>query len=194
MLNHLRGTITEKSPAHLVLEVAGIGYYVNISVNTFSQITKTEDYRLLVHQVIREDAHSLYGFASEEERSLFRHLISVSGIGPNTARMMFSSYGPSEIQQAIATDDVNLLKSIKGIGAKTAQRIIVELRDKIGKLEFTEENNLTPSNNTSRDEALSALVALGFDKSSSTKAIRTALQKQDLTTAEDIIKAALRLL
>jgi Holliday junction DNA helicase RuvA len=133
MINYISGTITEISPTSVTIETGGIGYFINISVNTFSKIGSKSEYKILVHEVIREDAHQLFGFADKEERDIFRLLISVSGIGANTARMMLSSLIPAEVERAILESNVNLLKSVKGIGLKTAQRVIVDLKDKVGK-------------------------------------------------------------
>ena len=134
MIDYIKGPITRITPAFLIVETGGMGYFVNISLNTFSKLEKKSEFRILIHEVIREDAHQLFGFADEEEREIFRLLISVTGVGANTARMMLSSLQPQEIEKAIIGSDVNVLKSVKGIGLKTAQRIIVDLKDKVGKI------------------------------------------------------------
>ena len=133
MIDYIRGSVTELTPTFLVIETGGIGYLVNISLSSFSKLEGRKEFRILIHEVIREDAHQLFGFADNEEREIFRHLISVSGVGANTARMMLSSLSPAEIEKAIMSSDVNVLKGVKGIGLKTAQRIIIDLKDKMGK-------------------------------------------------------------
>lgn len=191
MINYIKGTITEINPASVTIETGGIGYFVSISLNTFSKLDGKTEYKLLVHEVIREDAHQLFGFADATERDIFRLLISVSGIGANTARMMLSSLTPSEIEKAIVESNVNLLKSIKGIGLKTAQRVIVDLKDKVGKLAPAGEI-FTLEDNTKRDEALSALVMLGFARSAVIKVLEKILREEKNLTVEDLIKKALK--
>jgi len=192
MIAHVRGRLIEKFPTHAIVECNGVGYMVHITLTTFSKIGDTEECKLYTHLAIREDAHTLYGFAEEEERQLFRHLISVSGVGASTARMMLSSLSTSEIHQAIVGGDVNLLKTIKGIGAKSAQRIIVDLKDRLQKEEYLQGIS-APSGNTSREEALSALIALGFDKTSSGKVLDKVLAVDgENLTVEDLLKRALK--
>ena len=191
MINYIKGTITEINPASVTIETGGIGYFVSISLNTFSKLAGKTGYKLLVHEVIREDAHQLFGFADAVERDIFRLLISVSGIGANTARMMLSSLSPAEIEKAIIESDVNLLKSIKGIGLKTAQRVIVDLKDKVGRLAAGGEI-FTFEDNTKRDEALSALVMLGFARSAVIKVLEKILREEKNLTVEDLIKKALK--
>ena len=191
MINYIKGTITEINPASVTIETGGIGYLINISVNTFSKLDGKSEFKILVHEVIREDAHQLFGFADKEERDIFRLLISVSGIGANTARMMLSSLSHSEIEKAIAESNVNLLKSIKGIGLKTAQRVIVDLKDKIGKQAGTSEI-FTFEDNTKREEALSALVMLGFARSAVSKVLEKIIRDEKNLTVEDLIKRALK--
>ena len=191
MINYLKGTITELNPASVTVETGGIGYFINISVNTWSKLEGKTDTRILVHEVIREDAHMLFGFADSEEREMFRLLISVSGIGASTARMMLSTLTPGDIEKAIAESNVNLLKSIKGIGLKTAQRVIVDLKDKVGKQASANEI-FAFADNTKRDEALSALVMLGFARSAVVKVPdKITREKKDLTV-EELIKTALK--
>ncbi|MDQ1332515.1 MAG: holliday junction helicase RuvA, partial [Bacteroidota bacterium] len=163
MIDYIKGTITQVTPTFLTIETGGVGYFVNISLTTFSKLEGKSDYKILIHEVIREDAHLLFGFADKEEREIFRFLISVTGVGASTARMMLSSLSPVEVERAIIGSDVNVLKSVKGIGLKTAQRIIVDLKDKLGKQSGTGEI-FALADNTRRDEALSALVMLGFAK------------------------------
>ncbi|MFN8211352.1 MAG: Holliday junction branch migration protein RuvA [Bacteroidales bacterium] len=191
MIDYLKGTITELNPASVTVETGGIGYFINISVNTWSKLEGKTDTRILVHEVIREDAHMLFGFADSEEREMFRLLISVSGIGASTARMMLSTLTPGDIEKAIAESNVNLLKSIKGIGLKTAQRVIVDLKDKVGKQASANEI-FAFADNTKRDEALSALVMLGFARSAVVKVLdKITREKKDLTV-EELIKTALK--
>jgi Holliday junction DNA helicase RuvA len=191
MINYLKGTITELNPASVTIEIGGIGYFLNISVNTFTKLDGLTEYKILVHEVIREDSHQLFGFADNAEREMFRHLISVSGIGANTARMMLSSLTSSEIEKAIVESNVNLLKGVKGIGLKTAQRIIVDLKDKTGKLTATGEI-FTVEDNTIRSEALSALIMLGFARSAVSKVLDKIIREDKNLTVEDLIKRALK--
>lgn len=191
MIEYIKGKITELNPAYLVIETAGVGYFVSISVNTYSQLESGTDVTLPVHEVIREDARQLYGFAGRSERELFRLLITVNGVGPNTARMMLSSLKPAEIEKAISDSNVHILKSIKGIGLKTAERIIVDLRDKTGKVSQGSEI-LTLKDNTMREEALSALMMLGFVRSATVKVIDKLLSENQNLTVEELIKQALR--
>ncbi len=191
MINYIKGTVTELNPASVTIETGGIGYFINISVNTFSKLDGKTDCTILIHEVIREDAHQLFGFADKEERDIFRMLISVSGIGANTARMMLSSLHPAEVEKAIIESNVNLLKSVKGIGLKTAQRIIVDLKDKVGKLSQAGEI-FTFEDNTKREEALSALVMLGFARSAVSKVLEKIIRDEKNLTVEDLIKRALK--
>lgn len=191
MYEFIRGKIIERNPASIVMEAAGVGYFINISLNTYSKMDATREDILFLHQVVREDAHVLYGFADKDERSLFRNLISVNGVGASTAILMLSSLKPDEIVTAITTENVTVLKGVKGIGAKTAQRIIIDLKDKLGKLHETDQILLSP-NNTIRNEALSALVMLGFVKRDAEKIVSKILQEQPDTTVESLIKQALK--
>lgn len=191
MINYIKGSITEINPTSVTIETGGIGYFVNISVNTFSKLNGKTEFSILVHEVIREDAHLLFGFADKEERDIFRLLISVTGIGANTARMMLSSLVPAEVEKAIIESNVNVLKSVKGIGLKTAQRVIVDLKDKVGKQSGTGEI-FTFEDNTRREEALSALVMLGFAKSAVSKVLEKIIREEKNLTVEDLIKRALK--
>ena len=191
MIEYIKGAITQINPTFLTIESAGIGYFINISVNTYSKLEGKSDFKILVHEIIREDAHQLFGFADASEREIFRLLISVSGVGANTARMMLSSLSPGEIERAILGSDVNILKSIKGIGLKTAQRIIVDLKDKLGKQSGSGEI-FTITDNTNREEALSALVMLGFAKSAVSKVLDKIVREEKNLTVEDMIKRALK--
>ncbi len=193
MLEFIKGHIVEASPAHCVVENNGLGYFINISVYTYSQLQNQKEIQLFLFENIREDAYNLYGFFETTEREMFKHLISVSGIGANTARMMLSSMSPAEIQEAITGGNVNALKGIKGIGAKTAQRVIVDLTDKLGK-EPLDQKLFTESNNTTKEEALSALVMLGFVKQSAQKVVDKILASEPDCKVEDVIKKSLKML
>ena len=189
MIGHLNGRLIEKNPTELIIECGGVGYEVKISLNTYSQLGSDEAVQVFTKLIVREDAHILYGFANKEEREMFNHLISVSGIGPNTAMIMLSSLVPDEIAQAILVEDVATIQKIKGIGTKTAQRVIIDLKSKVSKMELSSENIFTP-NNRNRFDALNALVSLGFDKKSAEKV----LDKIDTgnQSVEELIKEALR--
>ena len=191
MIDYIKGTITSVTPTFLTIETGGVGYFINISLTTFSKLEGKSDYKVLVHEVIREDAHLLFGFADKEEREIFRFLISVTGVGASTARMMLSSLSPGEVEKAIIGSDVNVLKSVKGIGLKTAQRIIVDLKDKLGKQSGTGEI-FAFADNTRRDEALSALVMLGFAKGAVSKVLEKIVREEKDLTVEDMIKRALK--
>jgi Holliday junction DNA helicase RuvA len=194
MIDYIKGEITELNPTYAVVETAGIGYFINIALPVYSALNGQKNGKLYVYEVIREDAHSLFGFLNQADRQLFLMLISVSGIGANTARMIMSSYAVVEIQQMIATGNAVALSSIKGIGAKTAQRIIVDLKDKIIKLNVISDMNL-PQQQISgevRDEAVSALVMLGFAANVSQKAVDGILKSQSDVSVEQLIKLALK--
>ena len=191
MYEFIRGTIANLNPASIVVEAGGIGYFVNISLNTYSKLNGKKETLLLIHQVVREDAHILYGFADKNERDLFRNLISVNGVGASTAIMMLSSLNADEIVAAVTTENVTVLKAVKGIGAKTAQRIIIDLKDKLGKIADSGQILLSP-NNTIRNESLSALVMLGFAKKDAEKVVMKLLEEQPEATVEGVIKKALK--
>lgn len=192
MYEYIDGKLTFKCPAYIVVEAGGVGYHINISLNTYSSLADTERCKVYVWLHVKEDGHTLYGFADEGERRLFLHLISVSGIGPNTGRMMLSSITPNEIQTAIVNADLPLIQRIKGIGAKSAQRLVLELQDKLKK-EGSGSLIAAPLRSTAKEEALSALIMLGFAKPASEKAIEAALKAggQELTV-EQMIKLALK--
>lgn len=192
MYEYIHGKVTGLTPANAVIEAGFVGYFINISLNTYSLINGKEQAKLFLHQVIREDAHIFYGFAEQAERELFRLLISVNGIGSSTALMMLSSLNPEEIQQAILEENVNLLKSIKGIGAKTAQRVIIDLKDKIGKGSASDQILISPTGNTIKNEALSALVMLGFAKKNVEKELDKIWKANSDLTVEEMIKIALK--
>jgi len=191
MIDYIKGTFIQVTPTYLIIETGGVGYYVNISLNTFTQLEGKKEGNLLVHEVIREDSHQLFGFAGKVERDIFRLLISVTGVGAGTARMMLSSLNPAEIEKAVIGSDVNTLKNVKGIGLKTAQRIIVDLKDKIGKHAGTGEI-FEFADNTKREEALSALVMLGFARSAVIKALDKIIRENKNLTIEEMIKNALK--
>ena len=191
MIAHLNGKLIEKNPTTLIIECAGVGYEVKISLTTFSAIGTSESIMIFTQHIVREDAQLLYGFATKEEREMFNHLISVSGIGPNTAMIMLSSLSPEEVAHAIQTDDVKTIQGVKGIGIKTAQRVIIDLKDKMLKITFSSENVFV-QNNTNRFDALTALVSLGFDKKTVEKAIDKISTGEE--TVEQLIKQALKIL
>ncbi|MCB0399534.1 MAG: Holliday junction branch migration protein RuvA [Winogradskyella sp.] len=191
MITHLEGKLVEKNPTDVVIDCNGVGYFVNISLHTFSQIPDREHLKLYTYLQVREDSHSLYGFSSKTEREIFKLLISVSGIGANTARTMLSSLTPEQVKEAIASGDVALIQGVKGIGVKTAQRVIIDLKDKVLKVYGIDELSLIP-NNTNKDEALSALDVLGFNKKQSEKVVDKILKAQPDALVEQIIKEALK--
>ncbi|SDG17789.1 holliday junction DNA helicase RuvA [Pedobacter terrae] len=194
MYAYIDGRLTFKNPAYVVVEAGGIGYHINISLNTYSALGDAERCKLYTWLHVKEDAHTLYGFADEGERRLFLHLISVSGIGPNTGRMILSSITPVEIQTAIVKADLPLIQRIKGLGAKTAQRLVLELQDKLKK-EGVDSLISMPQHNTVKDEALSALVMLGFAKQTAEKTIDQILKvTEGSLSVEQLIKQALKTL
>ena len=193
MYDYLNGKLVFKAATHVVLDVSGIGYYIHISLTTYSQIKDQENCKLYISFQVREDSQTLYGFATEGERQLFNHLISVSGIGPNTGRMMLSSITPEEIQTAIIQGQVAVIQKIKGIGPKSAQRVILELQDKLKK---QGSDTLIPVAITAKqsvpEEALSALVMLGFGKPQAEKVLNSLVASEPDQTVEQLIKAALK--
>ncbi|RKE44317.1 Holliday junction branch migration protein RuvA [Sphingobacterium detergens] len=191
MYEYFNGKLAYKAPTHVVIDVSGIGYYVHISLYTFSQIKDQENCKLFISLQVREDSYTLYGFATEGEKKLFENLISVSGIGPNTGRMILSSNTPDEIQSAIVNGQVALIQKIKGIGPKTAQRLILELQDKLKK-QGVETLSTTIQSQSVPDEALSALVMLGFNKVAAEKVLNTILKTESNLSVEDMIKLALK--
>lgn len=196
MIHHIKGTVIEKNPAYVILETAGgVGYYIHISLNTFSQLKDEQQVTLLTHYVVKEDAQLLYGFHSEDERSLFRLLIGVNGIGPNTACLILSALSVQDVVNAIASQDLRTIQSVKGIGAKTAQRVVMELKDKVAKGSFGVQDNFSSSYNNNKMEALSALVALGFAKNLAEKVLDGIVKSEGSElTVEELIKKALKLL
>ena len=191
MISHLNGKMVEKNPTQLIVECNGVGYELKISLNTFSVLGNDEAVRIFTKLIVREDAHLLYGFATVEEREMFNHLTSVSGIGPNTAMIMLSSLVPEQIAQAITTEDVRTIQGIKGIGVKTAQRVILDLKDKVLKMNISTEN-IFSQNNTNRFDALTALISLGFDKKAAEKALDKVSVGDD--SVEYLIKESLKIL
>ena len=191
MIAHIKGRLVEKTPTYVIVETGGVGYLINISLNTFSKLPNDEACMLHTHFAVREDAQILYGFADKEERRLFRHLISVSGVGPSTAQVVLSTFSPNETKQYIITADVAALQSVKGIGAKTAQRIIIDLKDKLGKGITTTDIHLYQDNDL-RMQALSALVALGFSKKvAEQKVDKTLRNSSEDLSVEALVKSAL---
>lgn len=191
MIAQIKGKLIEKTPTYVVIDCNGVGYQINISLNTFSKIGNEESCLLFTHFVVREDANLLYGFKEKSERELFRQLITVSGVGSSTAMMILSSLSPEETKIAIISGNVNVLKSVKGIGLKTAERIIIDLRDKVGKSDGTEIFS-SFANNTIKDEALSALVMLGFSKLPADKALTKIMMENSNLTVEELIKRTLK--
>ncbi len=196
MIEYIKGEITELSPAQMIMECNGIGYELNISITTYSTFNGCKNGKIYVHEIIREDAHLLFGFANKEERELFLLLISVSGVGPNTARMILSSLPPAELVNAIASGDDVSLTSIKGIGNKTAQRIVVDLKNKVKSAENADERKQSAlaGKPTIAEEAVSALIMLGFQKTASQKAVSAILKSEPQESVEQIIKKALKML
>lgn len=191
MITQIKGKLIEKNPTTVILDCNGIGYLLHISLYTFSALGEEENLKLYTYLQIKEDAHTLFGFVEKAEREIFKLLLSVSGVGASTARTMLSSLDPQQVQEAIAKEDVTTIKAVKGIGAKTAQRIILDLKDKILKVFAVDEVSSTP-NNTDKDEALSALETLGFNRKLAEKAIAKVCQESPNATVETIIKQALK--
>jgi Holliday junction DNA helicase RuvA len=191
MINHLQGRLVEKNPTDVVIDCNGVGYFVNISLHTFSQLPTSENVKLFTHLQIREDAHTLYGFSTLLEREIFRLLLTVSGVGASTARTMLSSLDPEQVRDAIASNDLATIQSVKGIGSKTAQRIVLDLQDKILKV-FGTDAISSVSSNTNKNEALSALETLGFARRQAEKVCDTIVKQDPLATVEMIIKQALK--
>ncbi len=195
MIAYVKGKITYKNPAVVYIECHGVAYEVNISLNTYSQLEGLTEARLYTHLIVREDAHTLFGFFHEDERQLFALLLSVSGVGPNTARMVLSSLTPEEVRRAILEENEMAFRQVKGIGSKTAKQIILDLKNRMAKGTDTTPALLTQRDNTLQEEALSALLALGFTRPGVLKAISEVLQKQpDAASVETLVKASLKIL
>ena len=191
MIAHLQGKLVEKSPTHIILDCGGVGYHVNISLHTYSLLPNIDFIKVYTHLQIKEDAHTLFGFMEKSEREIFRLLLSVSGIGASIARTMLSSLDPKQITNAIASADVVTIQSIKGIGSKTAQRVILDLKEKVLKLYDIDEVSMSQSN-TNRDEALSALEVLGFLRKASERVVEKIVKEDPDASVESIIKKALK--
>ncbi len=191
MVTHIKGKLVEKNPTEVIIDCNGVGYFLNISLQTFSQIGDEESIMLYTHLQVKEDSHTLFGFKEKSERQIFRLLLSVSGIGANTARTMLSSLTATQIKDAIAHGDVVTIQSVKGIGAKTAQRVILDLKDKVVKLGDIGEIS-TVVGNTNQDEALLALETLGFNRKAAQKVVDGLVKKDASLSVEDIIKLALK--
>ena len=195
MYEYINGTLAEIAPAYAVVDAGGVGYFINISLHTYSEIEKLESTKLFIHHIVREDAELLYGFSTKEERDLFRLLISVSGVGGNTARMIQSTYSPSELRNIIATGNATLLKNVKGLGLKTAQKIIVDLSGKMLDLPShnAADNALAASlHSEAFDEALAALIMLGFAKTGSEKVLQKIFKAEPALSVEEAIRSALK--
>lgn len=193
MYEYISGKVAELAPTYAVVEAAGVGYYINISLQTFSAVEHADDVRLYVHFIVREDAQTLYGFATKEERELFRSLISVSGVGGNTARMILSTYSPSELRNIIATENAVLLKNVKGLGLKTAQKIIVELSGKMALMGQQSVAGVSAAvSGGIYDEAMAALMMLGFQRAASDKALKAILRESPSIAVEEAVRQALR--
>ena len=190
MITQIKGRLVEKSPTELVIDCNGLGYLVNISLNTFSLLSDSENISLFTHLQVKEDSHTLFGFYEKTERNLFRKLISVSGIGASTARTMLSSLNPEEIQRAILSEDVSTIQSVKGIGLKTAQRVIIELKDKVSLIDEGSGFSIDFANST-REESLSALEVLGYSRKQTTKVVDKLISEVSEISVEEIIKNAL---
>ncbi len=192
MFEYISGKLVDLTPTHVVVECAGIGYFINISLQTYTALEGKSDVKLWLHQIIREDAHSLFGFAEVREREIFRLLISVSGVGASTARLILSSLSVDELQVAISAENINLIKQVKGIGLKTAQRIVVDLKDKVSVNGIATQQILSTSGNTLKSEALSALVMLGFARTAAEKVLDQVLKEFGELPVEVLIKHALK--
>ena len=195
MYAYIKGKLVEKNPAYVIIEAGGIGYHVNISLNTYSAVNKLDEAKLYIQHYQREDLQALYGFFDSNERRLFNLLLSVSGVGPNTTRIILSSLTPAALEQAVMNNDIVTFKQVKGVGPKTAQRIIIDLKDKIGKVSSSSGTMPILQGNTAADEALSALVALGFSRPKAAAAVNQIVSSEGAdSSVEDIIKKALKML
>ena len=195
MYEYISGAVAESTPTYAVIEAAGVGYFINISLKTYSDIEHEKETKLYVHFIVREDQQTLFGFSTKLERELFRQLISVSGVGGNTARMILSTYSPNELQSIIASENAVLLKNVKGLGLKTAQKIIVELSGKmleLGASDLMLPEVATTANNAIYDEAIAALSMLGFQKGASDKVLKAIFKETPSISVEEAIRAALK--
>ncbi len=191
MITHIQGRLVEKNPTDVVIDCNGVGYFINISLHTFSEIPQSENVKLFTHLLVREDSHTLYGFSSVAEREIFRLLISVSGVGASIARTMLSSLAPEQVLDAISQNDITTIQSVKGIGAKTAQRVVLDLKDKILKV-YGLSSISAGISNTNKNEALSALETLGFVRKQSEKVVDSIVKENPQASVEMIIKQALK--
>ncbi len=191
MITHIQGRLVQKNPTDVVIDCNGVGYFINISLHTFSELPSNENVKLFTHLLVREDAHILYGFSSVAEREIFRLLISVSGVGASIARTMLSSLAPEQVLDAISQNDIQTIQSVKGIGAKTAQRVVLDLKDKILKV-YGLSSISAGTSNTNKNEALSALETLGFVRKLSEKVIDSIVKENPQASVEMIIKQALK--
>lgn len=194
MITHIDGKLVQKTPTYVVIDCGGVGYAINISLHTYDKLGDSERLKLFTHPVIKEDSHTLYGFHDDDERQLFVQLISVSGVGPNTARLMLSSLKPFDIRQAITTGNWALIKTVKGIGEKTAQKVVIDLKNKVKGDETAEGLSFAGSKNVSMEEALAALVMLGFSKAEAEKGLQKIRQQNPLYTVEELVKNTLKIL
>ena len=192
MYQYIKGTVIELNPSYLIIENNGIGYFLNISVNTYSELAEGESVLLYLHHDLKEDSENLYAFKKKSEREVFRLLITVNGVGPNTARTMLSTLSSDDLANAIQTDNVSTIKSVKGIGLKTAQRIIVDLRDKITEKTATPDNKNMPQDNTNQKEAFEALVMLGFNRKQTEKALSNVMKSNPDANVESLVKLTLK--
>ena len=192
MIAHIEGKLSVKTPTYVVVDCGGVGYSIQVSLHTYEQLGNSENVRLLTHLVIKEDSHTLYGFMQDDERQLFTQLISVSGVGPNTARLMLSSLKPADIRQAISEGNWALIKTVKGIGEKTAQKVVIDLKNKVQKSDVAGELSLVSNRNNKIDEALAALTMLGFSKNEAEKALLKTRQQNPEYTVEELVKHTLK--
>lgn len=194
MIDYIKGEIAELTPTSVTIETSGIGYFINISLNTYSSLSELKNAKLYIYEAIREDAYQLFGFFNKQERELFTLLISVSGIGAGTARMILSSMNPKELTSVIASGNADMLKTVKGIGLKTAQRVIVDLKDKIKIEDFGQDSAAITNSSPSGEEAIAALVMLGFSQPASSKVVSKIIKESPSISVENIIKTALKML
>ena len=194
MFEYIKGLLTELSPTYAIIEANGIGYFINITVNTYSKLKKGQECKLFLHEILREDLHAIYGFENLSEREMFRKLITVNGVGANTARLILSSLSVNNVVQAINEENINVLKSVKGIGVKTAQRIVIELKDKLSDFDIQISQTSSSLNNTLQKDALNALTMLGFSKPNVEKVLIKLLKDNKEISLENLIKLALNYL
>jgi Holliday junction DNA helicase RuvA len=194
VIAHIDGKLVTKTPAYVVIECAGVGYMIHISMHTYDQLGNSEKQKLFTHLIVKEDSHTLFGFADEDERQLFIHLISVSGVGPNTARLMLSSLRPAEIREAIMLENWALIKTVKGIGEKTAQKVVIELKNKVKRGDGNATSMFSSGRGSLADEALAALMMLGFSKAEAEKGITRVKQQNPDYSVEELVKNTLKII